>query len=189
MKEAALLEKEFSWRKGWNLKKVGFLVTDLLMYLQTLDKKKLRQFACTVDLEAHNKLKAEGYRLDDPIAICNRYCAECVLYWYANDFPGLIHSAHFFFDQGEPFREPFETEWAEMRKRRIYISTQPILWTLIKSVTPADMRDKPPLQATDMLAWASNRDFSVGKDRPFKYLLEIMKKIIPSSWIIWDEIS
>jgi hypothetical protein len=36
-----------------------------------------------------------------------------------------------------------------------------------------------------MLAYASNREFSEGE--PFKFLAEPMWKVIPVSWIIWDE--
>ena len=50
MKEAVHLKREFSHRNGWNIKKAFSLVIDLLMYMQTLDKQRFRQFACTVDL-------------------------------------------------------------------------------------------------------------------------------------------
>jgi hypothetical protein len=185
MREAAHLEKEFNPKNGWNLKKVGFFVTDLLMYLQTLDKKRFSQFACTVDLVAYRKLKAEGYVLEDPIEICNSHCPYTVLAWYASEYPGLIHSAHYCFDQGERFKESFEKKWIEEKERMISPGAMDMFWSLIKNVTTADMRQKPGLQAADLLAWGTNRKLSGGES--FKYLEHIMKQIIPSRWIVWDE--
>ena len=188
MKEAVHLEREFNFRSGWDQKKVGFLVTDLLMYLQTIDKQRFRQFACTVDLVAWRKLKAEGYLLEDPIRICNDHCPYSVLAWYVTGYPGLIHSAHYFFDQGEPFEEPFEKKWAREKKNVFTASGIDMFWSVIKTVTSSDMRQKAALQAADLLAWATNRNMSAGEqETPFKYLEPIMKQIIPSSWIVWDE--
>jgi hypothetical protein len=45
------------------------------------------------------------------------------------------------------------------------------------------------LQAADLLAWATNRILSKAPDEPAPgtHLEPIMKQIIPSSWILWDE--
>lgn len=186
--EAVHGKREFGYRNGWNTKKVFSLVIDVLKYLQTLDKQRFRQFACTVDLTAHRKLVAEGHKLDDPIAICNG-CPYTVLAWYSADYPGLIHSAHYFFDQNEPFEEPFKQKWISEKQRRISPGGIDMFWSLIKTVSSADMRDKPALQAADLLAWATNRNLSKPPGEPAlgKHLEPIMKQIIPSSWILWDE--
>jgi len=60
------------------------------------------------------------------------------------------------------------------------------VWSLIKTVTTADMRDKPALQAADLLAWSSNRTM-LKDDVSFKHLEPIMKSIIPSTWVVFDE--
>lgn len=189
MKEAIHCEREFSYRNGWNQKKVFSLIMDLLMYLQTVDKKRFRQFACTVDLGAHRKLITEGYNLDNPIEICNSHCPFSVLAWYAHDYPGLIHSAHYFFDQNEPFEVPFKLQWTRETQRAISPGGMDMFWSLIKTVSCADMRTSPALQAADMLAWATNRALFKPPDEPVlgKHLEHIMKQIIPSGWILWDE--
>lgn len=190
MKEAVHLEGEFSHRNGWNIQKVFSLVTDLLMYLQTLDKQRFRQFACTVDLVAHRKLSAEGHQLNDPIVICNDHCPYSVLAWYLTAHPAeIIHSAHYFFDQGEPFEESFRQKWIEEKQRMISPGGLDMFWSVIKSVGSADMRSKPALQAADLLAWATNRSLSNPANEPAlgNRLEYIMKQIIPSSWIFWNE--
>ena len=42
-------------------KKVGNLVTDLLMFMQNLDKRRSDQFACTIDLSVYRKLIAKAF--------------------------------------------------------------------------------------------------------------------------------
>ncbi len=189
MKEAVHLNGEFSHRNGWNIQKVFSLVTDLLMYLQTLDKQRFRQFACTVDLVAHRNLSAQGYELHDPIEICNGNCPYSVLAWYVTAYPGIIHSAQYLFDQGEPFEKPFRQKWIEEKQRKISPGGLDMFWSVIKSVASADMRSNLALQAADLLAWATNRSLSKHVNEPAigDHLEYIMKQIIPSSWILWDE--
>jgi hypothetical protein len=187
MREATKGIGPFNYRNGWNLKKVGHLVTDLLMYMQTVDKKRFRQFGCTVDLEAYRKLAAEGYSFNDPVDICNEFCAFTVLTWYHSSYPGIIHSAHYFFDVDEPFKAPFEEWWKTEKGQFLDPTAMREVWSLIKTVTTADMRDKPALQAADLLAWATNRTMSKNPDAAFKHLEPIMKQIIPSTWKVWDE--
>ena len=116
MKEAIDGVKEFSWRNGWNQTKVNALVWDLLGLFKTLGKGQYMQFVCSVDMKAHRKLIAEGCSLPSPVSLCNDYCPSCVLYWYANDYPGIISEAHFFFDRAEPFEAPFKENGQESRK-------------------------------------------------------------------------
>ena len=101
------------------MSKIASLVFDLLDYLQTIDKSKFRQFSCTIDLGAFRKLQAEGYELDDPVVICNRYCAFAVMVWYVRHYQGVVHGTHYVFDQSEPFKEPFEKEWNIQKERLI----------------------------------------------------------------------
>lgn len=186
MKEAGNLSGEFSYRNGWNQQKVAALVIDLLRYMQTLDKTGLRQFVCTIDLDAHRKLKGEGYPVDEPFCIFNQCCAEAVLHWYAAVYPGLVHSAHYFFDKQEPFKDSFEIEWKRQTEQLVLAAARQENWKFIKSITAVDMKDRPPLQAADMLAWATTRQ-RAGVEKPFQHLAHLMKKIIPATWIEWNE--
>ena len=49
------------------------------------------------------------------------------------------------------------------------------------------MKDKPALQAADLLAWASNRVLTAPEVASAKHLEWIMKQIVPSSWVVFDE--
>jgi hypothetical protein len=60
-------------------------------------------------------------------------------------------------------------------------------WSLIKTVTNADMREKPGLQAADLLAWATNRHHAKVGQR-FKFLREIMQGVISWYQIFFDEV-
>jgi hypothetical protein len=59
-------------------------------------------------------------------------------------------------------------------------------WSLLKTITTADMREKPGLQAADLLAWAVNRS-RLPRDASFKLAQMIMTTIIPRAHIVWDE--
>jgi len=187
MREATKLKGPFTYKNGWNLQRVGFLVTDLLMYMQHVDKKRFRQFACTVDLVAYRKLTDEGFSFNDPIDICNEFCPFSVLAWYAVDYPVLLHSAHYFFDIEEPFKTPFEERWKEEKANQFDITGMREWWSVIKTVTTADMRDKPAMQAADLLAWSTNRNYAGDSDSAFKHCEPVMKTIIPSSWLVLNE--
>lgn len=187
MKEARALEKEFNFRNGWNHKKVSALVTQCLMYLQTFDKQRFRMFVCAVDLQAHRRLSESGLNLPDPIQICIENCPRAVLSWYFLHYPGIIETAHYFFDKNEPFEDRFRELWKKETNRIIDATSAKEVWSLIKTVTSADMRDKPGLQAADLLAWSTNRRLN-GDEGDFGYYIEhIMKQIIPSYYVTMDE--
>lgn len=188
MREAAHLEKEFTFRNGWNQNRVESLIVDLLRYFQSVDKQRFRQFACTIDLSAHEKLVAEGLKLEDPISMCNRWCPEIVLAWYATKYPGIIHSLHYYFDQDEPFEERFKEKCDQEKNKKVGVGAFEVFWSLIRTVANTDMRKTPPLQAADLLAWASNRSASkkVG-EASFTQVEPFMKNLIPSTWSLWGE--
>jgi hypothetical protein len=187
MREATKRHGAFSHKLGWNFKKVEALITDLLMFMQTLDKERFHQFGCTIDLEAYKRLSSLGLSFNDPITICNDFCPFAVLAWYHGYYPGIIHSAHFFFDTDEPFKAPFEDRWRQETGNFLDPTALREVWGVIKTVATANMRDKPALQAADLLAWASNRVHARNQETSFRHLELIMKSIIPSSWIVFNE--
>lgn len=187
MREANANEGPFSWRNGWNRKKVEALVVALLEHLQTQDKKRFHQFACSIDLRAHRKLITEGFTLPDPVDICNGHCPESVLVWYVTSYPGVIADQHYFFDISEPFKQPFEDCWKKEKQNVLDLSPRCHYWQLVQTVTTADMKKKPALQAADLLAWASNRVLSAPEGAFAKHLEYVMKQIIPSSWVVFNE--
>ncbi len=186
MREAVHRKGPFQKRHGWNLKKVGYLVTDLLQYMQTVDKQRFHQFGCTIDLRAYRAYKQAGFPvMQNHFEMCNQFCPFTVLAWHITT-PGLMKSMHFFFDKDEAFKEHFERRWKAEKANNLRLNGMDYFWSMIRCVCTADMRDKPALQAADLLAWGTNRSFSE-EGKSFKHLEHVMKQIIPSSWIVWDE--
>jgi len=186
MTEALTLRGEFDQKKGWSNQSIYKLAYKLLKFMSEMDKTKFRQFMCAIDMHAYRKLESEGIQMHGPIEICNK-CPETVLSWYVTKYPGVIQHLHFFFDQGEPFKEGFEQLWTSNKNNVLGSHGADIFWSLLKTISSADMRDHPALQAADMLAWSVNRGLTSKGDRPFKAWAHIMHQVIPTSGIIWNE--
>jgi hypothetical protein len=188
MREAVPLQREFSMHKGWSNQLVANLVAELLILLSHLDKNRLKMFFCAIDMDAYRKLQNEGLSMDSPVDICNQRCIENVLNWYVVKWPGVIESAHFFFDESEPFREPFEKKWEREKNCKVDPSGKDHFWQIIKTVTTAgNKQDHPPTQAADVLAYAINRDLTSTEDRPYRYHASIMLQTIPGLGGVWNE--
>ena len=186
MREAVHGKGSFQKRNGWDLTKASYLVQDLLMYMQTVDKQRFRQFACTIDLRAYKAYKAAGFPVvQNHFQMCNQFCPFSVLAWHISS-PGLMKNLHYFFDKDEPFKDHFEARSKREKGNTISKGGMDYFWSMISTVCTADMRDKPALQAADLLAWGTNRA-QMPEGKAFKYIEYIMKQIIPSSWIVWDE--
>jgi hypothetical protein len=178
MREANSLEGEFCPRNGWNAKKVDSLITDLLLYLQTVDKERFRMAACTVDLTAREKLRYEGLPVPEAVEICNQWCPQTFLAWYFVKYPGIVSTLHFFFDKGEPFEDSFRQTWKRETAKVLVPGANDMTWSLIQTIASTDAKCKPGLQAADLLAWATNR-LTAGVGHTYKSLLTIMKSVIP----------
>jgi hypothetical protein len=192
MREVNTLTKGFDWKLGWNVHKAFELVTKCLSYMSRVDKKKFRMFYCTVDLEAWHKLKKEGYCLPDPVEMCSDYSMYGVLWWYVQQrhpdsvFNLPTDSAHYFFDKDEPFEKNFRAKWeSETRKHESTGEVNP--WILIEEVSSVNMRKVPGVQAADVLAWSVNREKTAPDNMPGKMYSYIMKQVIPSSSLTYDE--
>ena len=60
-------------------------------------------------------------------------------------------------------------------------------WVLIEHVSSVDMKKVPGVQAADMLAWSVNREKVEQKTRPGQLYGQIMRQVIPSSSMTFDE--
>ena len=186
MVEAVPLRGEFSKDKGWDDDKVSGIINSLISYLSMIPKDKYYQIACTIDMTAYRKLLGESYQLDSPVDICNECCVERMMHWYLFEYKGGFDvEASYYFDQGEPFEPVFRAKWNRELVRASELNEYTI-WSHIKHVGEAIMRDTPGLQVADMLAWANNREESKVSKR-YEVLALAMKRLMPSKWITWDE--
>ena len=189
MREATKLKDEFDWRKGWNAIRVDQMVWDLVIYLNSMDKERFIQGVCSVDLVAHKKLVSEGHALLSPEELCVKHCPMSMLQWALMHYPGPVpvQSLSYFFDIEEPFEGIFKAKWKQETEALIVSGYWFEVWNKVKSVTSVRAKDRPPMQAADLLAWATTRELTGTGDRPWSNLLRIMKEIVPSFWTVLDE--
>jgi hypothetical protein len=185
MNEAVFLKKEFEKTKGWDDDKVFGLVNLLVSYLSQIPNTTYCQFASIIDMRAYRKLQAETYELDSPVDLLNASCAERVMFWYLHEYKGVDLEAHYYFDQNEPFEPIFKAKWERETERDRDTGTYSI-WSHIKHVGSANMRNTPGLQIADMLAWANNRKETKPGAR-YEHLFLPLTRLAPSKWIMWDE--
>lgn len=181
--------KAFDRKYGWNNENAFALVLKCLNYLSDIDKNRFRIFTCTVEMDAWRKLIVEGCAIPSAVDLCVQFCPQIILTWQTLMRPGLFDPSndtlHYFFDRGEPFKQPFEDKW---NKELDDADNEEVftLWSLIKEVAAVDSKEVPGVQAADVMAWAVNKE-NVGTGGPGAMLADVMRKIIPSSSIVWDE--
>lgn len=185
MVEAVHLRDEFDRVKGWDDDKVFQLINALLSYITQLDKSKYCQFSCTVDMNAYRKLLGEGYQMDSPTDICNKFCVETVMQWYLLEYKGLCLEAHYYFDQGEPFEPLFKAKWERETELDKLTGNYTTIWSHIKHVGTSPMRSTVGLQVADMLAWGRNREET--KANRYQHLALALTRLAPSKWVVFDE--
>lgn len=190
MSEVYRLEKAFDKQLGWTHEIAFGLVNKCLGYMSQLDKKRFRMFYCTVEVRAWQKLRAETYQMPDPIELCNKFCAETVLGWYLLHYPDVINlaadSVNYFFDRNEDFYQPFLDKWN--RELNLAEATgETSIWHVISEVAPAIMQRTPGIQAADIIAWGINRETFATEGETAKHLGHILRTIIPSMYVTWDE--
>jgi len=190
MKEVYRLEKAFDSKLGWDHNNAFGLVNQCLSYVSTLPKDQLRMFYCSVDLLAWKRLRQATYQMPDPIDLCNKFCSEFVLSWYAFLYPHVIDpssdAVHFFFDQNEYFFQPFFQK-RERERALSEVSTRWSPWNAVAEVTSVDMRKTPGIQLADVVAWARNRETFTKDGDLAHYLGHILRQVVPSSYVIWNE--
>jgi hypothetical protein len=193
MREVFRLEKAFDEKLGWTHDNAFGLVNKCLVYMSHLPKDKLRVFYCSVDLVAWHKLRAETYQMPDPIALCNTYCSEFVLYWCELVYPPRAtvidprtDSVRCFFDRNEYFFQPFYDKWNRERNQADATGRWSI-WNAIDEVAPVEMKKTPGIQAADIVAWGRNRETFTKDGDIGSHLLYLLRKVIPMSSVVWDE--
>jgi hypothetical protein len=190
MKEIYRLEKAFAKELGWTHDNAFGLVNNCLSYMSVLDKKRFRMFYCKIDLNAWQKLRNETYQIPSPVELCNKFCAETILGWYLLHYPDLIDpqtdTVKYFFDRNEYFYQPFFDKW----NRELNLAEQNEVWSIwkvIEEVAPAIMQKTPGIQAADIIAWGMNRETFAQEGDLAKYLGHILRQVIPSIHVVWDE--
>ncbi len=162
MKEAMPLKGAF---EGWEPEARDFLVYGLLGLIMEIGQNpRFRSFTCTIDLVAHKRWKAEK-NLPLPERLCARLVFPKAYEWYSSFPDPILDSIDVFFDRNERFMGHIAGDWNNKKTQKT-----PPIWGLVRTIAPADMRQTPPLQAADMLAWARNRMAVVERNDKFSQL-------------------
>lgn len=61
------------------------------------------------------------------------------------------------------------------------------VWNAIEEVAPVEMKKTAGIQAADIIAWARNRETFAKEGDVAKHLGHILRSVIPSSYVVWDE--
>jgi hypothetical protein len=156
-----LLAGEYPFERvaGWTEDKIRALIYDAQQLLDGLDKKRYRSFVYSIDTNARKRLIAEGYTVPEPQIVCTQSCIKGAFDWYFQKHPKEVEAAYIFFDRGEPFMHELSQEWRRKEKVRKLVSNEPF-WGLIRNIQSVNMRDTPPIQAADMIAWAGSRSLT-----------------------------
>jgi hypothetical protein len=154
----------FERQAGWGEEKVDRLVSDAESLFNSIDKKDICAFACSIDIKAWQRLKDEGYQVSDPAVICAEIGIGALFTWYRNMH--RLEMAHLFYDQDEPFISSIRRRWLDVHKSN-HLVTDQLFWGTIANVQPVDMRDTPAIQAADMVAWSATRRlrYSLAEDK------------------------
>jgi hypothetical protein len=180
MQELSSLNGSFKAENGWNDENAHKLVTDCLMYAQSMDKEKFRTFTCSIDMAAYRDLQADGSLLPGCYELCVFFSPQRVLKWYIQRFNDAFpQELHYFFDQGERFKGVFEQRWIAGKKGGRGLSNH---WHLIKSIATVDSKCTPAVQLADLCAWSCHRKLMVdryGKATKYQHLAMLSEKILP----------
>ena len=170
---------------GWTKAKVEQLIHDALGILQVQDKEVFRSVICSVNVAAHARLVDEGYEIEDPAVLCVEACVGQAFDWFLTRYGDSIELAYLHFDRDEPFIKPIRDRWLPCRPIPGKVTSEPF-WGLIQDILPVPMDENPAVQAADMLAWARTRSL-VPHDRPWRYLADMMRAVIPQSGVFVTE--
>jgi hypothetical protein len=181
--EASGLRGQFS-KNRWDDAKVDGLVSQLLVYLTTLNKDAYFQFSVTIQMDDYRSLQAKSYQMRSPAELCTEYCTDAIMNWYVSKYKGLDVEAAFFFDRNEPFEEIFRAEWRE-ELSKAQASGSHTLWTHIRSVSSACKENEPGIQIADMFAWGVNRILS--GNRRFAHMAIAMNTFLNSKSVTLGE--
>ena len=167
----------------WTTSKLESLVSDATS--EITNRGTLRAFSCRINVSARHRAISEGYAVEEPIKICAGLCQAMSLSWR---FRTNIEKVWFFFDRGEPFIKPFKKQWLANRTPPGDVSIDPNkrVWDLIENIEELDMQTSPPIQAADMIAWATTRDLA-DKLGELRDLDQYMRGLVPDDHAIIDE--
>ena len=139
---------------SWNKAKRDWFVNGLITFfkMHQAEYGRLKAFTSSVDLEAHREISARIPGLPVPARMCARGIMSKVIDWYRAFPDPILDVMDFYFDRDEAFMQHLDADWKspEFRKRHL-------VWELVRTIAPVDMKTTPGIQVADQFAWARTR--------------------------------
>ena len=132
---------------GWNARKVSALLlalTNLLGHMKRADPLAL---SCSVNLSDYRKVKVQIPKLRPPETICLDTCFGPVV-----RHPDRASGIDVRFDKGEKFFGILHKAWKQQKR-----GYGPWWAKYVTGIEEVEMRERPEIQAADLLAWLANR--------------------------------
>jgi hypothetical protein len=168
--------------RGWNKKRVHKLAIELAKVLcfyagpNNVRKSDMITFSCTINLSDYEKAKKKLPKLRSPVDMCLDHCVGSVI-----SHVMFTAMTELFFDREEPFQPRLLELWRTQR---------PFWANKIAVVAPMrDMREHPPLQAADFLAWTANRYYRYGPDHKWSSLFAVTFLAARRNFAVFDSSS
>jgi hypothetical protein len=173
MNEAATLKDGFDKKRGWTHNAVRELITSLTAYSSGW-RNRISSCSVRIDMNAYARVKKQHPGLQPAKRIVTLRCVEPLFLDYIKHLVSgdmqkiaVINSIDLYFDQKEIFKAELERLIREQSKRQkeaetreqweTLRSTGQLFWHLLSAPVPVNMRQHPPVQLADMLAWSENR--------------------------------
>jgi len=158
-------------------RKVAF-AKDLLCCLIQQDRTSLIACIVTIDLQEYRACSTSR-ETKPPEAVCVDGCMSLVL-----QHPHFTNGCtEIWFDRNESFIQYLYRTWS-------WLKSDSSSWAShISDVRPREMKTSVPIQAADLLAWATNRRYTAEADRTstWRYLLDMIALALPRYHAIYRE--
>ena len=164
--------------RDWGHERKRKFILALLQSLSFKDRINLICTSLTIDLAEYRGLALRP-DMKPPEAVCVDFCLSH-LFAHPNFGPEI---ADVVFDGNENFQRHLNYTWSRNK------SNPDSRLSSIRLVSPPDMRNTPPMQAADLLAWAANRHYRADEDETSKWrnLLAMSIVALPQYHTIYRE--
>jgi hypothetical protein len=170
---------------GWDRTMKRQLISDAIVALSQMDKDEFRWFRFSINENAIGRLLQQGeYAPADPHKMLVLLLAEFMVtpYWINSQVNGgTPENIFLYYDRDEQFMSGIKKEWLARRTRPGRPKNSANVWDRIENILDVDQAFTPPLQVSDMVAWAHNRTLPTDEEREFSDLKELLIKFVPST--------
>jgi hypothetical protein len=174
-------ESPFDRVNGWTREKKRKLIADAIVVLSQMDKGNFRWFRFSLNTTAIQRAYLEGHVVPaKPHQIVALFMVYRMITAYVRSVVNR-EKIFLFFDRGDDFCPPVKREWLDLRTKPGLPPNPGNGWDLIENIEEVDQAFAPPIQVSDMVAWAHTRTLPTDEDRDFSDLKDLLLTFVPST--------